>query len=340
MSDIERVADSDRPRHRSLRPTRRDVLALGVGAFIVTALPVALRGRRRLVRRAVPVMGTTAEFAVVDDDPRRAHIAIDEAVAALRRVDAGMSRFRDDSDIGRANACAAAEPVAVTRPTADVLATSLRWAEASDGLFDPCLGRAVGLWDVGARHAPPTDTLVRPLAGRRLYRHLDLDTWRGRDVVRFAESDVALDLGGIAKGFAVDRAAEALRARGVRDALVNVGGDLRAVGASEDGDPWSVGIRCPDDPARIRRTLDVRDAAVATSGDYAQFFEHGGRRYHHLLDPRTAAPRRSGARSLTIVAATCLTADAAATALFGAEPARARSLLGRLAPDARIEDRA
>ncbi|MHC4668238.1 MAG: FAD:protein FMN transferase, partial [Planctomycetota bacterium] len=185
---------------------------------------------------------------------------------------------------------------------------------------DPCLGRAVGLWDVTRRCAPPPAPRVRALAGRRLHRALDLDAWRGRPVVTFRDPDVALDLGGIAKGFGVDRAVAALRARGIESGLVNVGGDLYALGTSEDGDPWRIGVRSSHAPEQVTTTLALTDEAAATSGDYEQGFEHGGRRYHHLLDPATGAPRRSAAHSLTVTAATCMTADAAATARFGTVP--------------------
>jgi thiamine biosynthesis lipoprotein len=303
---------------KSLRPSRRGLLALGVGAFVVVAVPFTLRrGRRRLVRRRVPLMGTLADLAVVHDDERLAYAAIDAALDELSAVDATMSRFLPTSDVGRANRKAAQAPVAVSRPTADVLAAALRWAEATDGAFDPCLGRAVGLWDVTHRKTPPPAPRVQALAGRRLYRALELDAWQGRPVVRFRDQDVALDLGGIAKGFGVDRAVAALRDHGIEDGLVNVGGDLYALGASEDGDPWRVGVRSAQDPTRLATTLTLTDMAVATSGDYEQFFRHQGEHYHHLLDPTTGSPRKTKARSLTVTAATCMTADAAATARFG-----------------------
>jgi len=296
---------------------RRDVIALGLGAFVVAAVPFSLRRRRRLVRAKVPLMGTVAEICVVHDDARFAHGAIDAALAQLREVDRLMSRFRPSSDVGRANLRAAREPVTVSRETADVLAAALRWAESTDGAFDPCLGRAVGLWDVTARCEPPSEHATRALAGRRLYRALDVAKWRGRPVVTFKDADVAIDLGGIAKGHGVDRAVAALREWGIADGLVNVGGDLYALGTSDDGDPWRIGVRSPKDPKRITTTIALTDRAVATSGDYEQFFEHEGTRYHHLLDPKTGAPRQSKTHSLTVTADTCMTADAAATARFG-----------------------
>lgn len=317
--------------------SRREFVAAGMGAFAVAAfLPGALRGRRRrVVRRAVPVMGTTAEVAVVHrGDAERAHRAAEAAFRELRWVDRTMSRYRDASDVGRANLRAAREPVAVEPATAHVVERALRWAEASGGAFDPCLAGAVALWDVKHRSKPPPPERIRQWADRRLYRSLELDRSAGRPRVRFADPDVGLDLGGIAKGHAVDRAAEALRDLGVHDALVNAGGDLYALGTSPDGDPWKIGVRSPGDPKRIETTVRLRERGIATSGDYEQYFAHGGRRYHHLLDPRTATPRRSAAHTTTVRADTCLAADAAATAAFGADPADARRLLAEVDPGA------
>src|SRR5690606_13732097 len=127
-------------------------------------------------------------------------------------------------------------------------------------------------------------------------------------------ADLALDLGGIAKGYSVDRAVDALRRHGIEHALVNVGGDLYALGRSPDGDPWQIGVRAAAAPQQLAGTIALTDAAVATSGDYEQFFTHGGRVYHHLLDPATAAPRASSLHSVTVQAASCMSADAAATA--------------------------
>jgi thiamine biosynthesis lipoprotein len=182
------------------------------------------------------------------------------------------------------------------------------------------------LWDVEHRTTPPSAGDLRRLAGRHLYRALDVEGG-ARPRVRLTDRDAAIDLGGIAKGYAVDRAAGALRRRGVTRGIVNVGGDLYAIGRSADGDPWRVGIRSPADPDGLMGTLEVADAAVATSGDYERFFEYRGRRYHHLLDPETAAPRVSAAHSVTVRASSCMDADAAATAVFGLGQADAARLL-------------
>lgn len=317
-------------------PTRREFVALGIGAFVVAGLPGVVRPRSGLVRRTVPVMGTVAELAVLHRDPRYAHAAIDAAIAQLRFVDRTMTRFDPGSEVGRVNLEALRAPVAVSAHTATVLGEALSWAVASGGGFDPCLGKAIVLWDVGRRTAPPPGRAVRQLANRDLYRALELDADKGGARVRLHDADAAIDLGGIAKGYGVDRAAAALRDYGIYNALINVGGDLYALGRSEDGDPWRVGIRDPQNPSGIIETIEVSDQAVATSGDYLQFFNYDGRRYHHMLDPETGAPKQTAARSVTVVASTCMDADAAGTTAFGMAPDRARAVLERRAPGARI----
>lgn len=317
-------------------PDRRDFLALGLGAFAFAALPGPLRARRRVVRRTVPIMGTVAELAVVDRSDAHAHRALDAAVAELRRIESLMTRFREDSDIGRANLAAARRAVPISSDTAEVLRRALTWARASDGAFDPCLGRAVEAWDVGHRRVPLDPAERAALALPRLWASLEVDTGRSVPRVRFGDPAVSLDLGGIAKGYGVDAAGRALRDHGVFHGLVNVGGDLVALGASGNGDPWRIGVRSPDDPRRVAATLEVTDGAIATSGDYLRFFEHGGRRYHHLMDPRSGEPRETAMRTLTVIAGSCLDADAGATAVFGMDPARARRTLRAVSPEAAV----
>ena len=168
-------------------PSRRDILLLGAGAFAVAAVPLWRSRRRRLIRRSVPLMGTIAEISVVHKDVQYAQGAIGAAFARLRQVERLMTRFESTSDIGRINLRAAGEPTGISPATARVLREGLLWAESSDGAFDPCLGKISQVWDIGERTAPPMAEQVHRYAGRDLYRKLDLDSWKGRQVVRFAE---------------------------------------------------------------------------------------------------------------------------------------------------------
>ena len=327
MTDI----TSSAPRH----PTRREIVALGIGAFVVASVPLARR-RARLVRHTMPAMGTIVEVAVVHRDPRYAQAAMDAALARMATVERIMTRFDPRSDVGRANLGAAREAVLVTPATAAVIAAALGWAHASEGAFDPCLGETIALWDVEHRQEPPQPGAVRRLAGRSLYRALGLDSHRGHAAVRFGDRNLQVDLGGIAKGYAVDQAVVTLRDWGITQAFVAAGGDLYAMGESDHGGPWQVGVRDPKNPDGVMATLPLSDAAVATSGDYFRYFDYQGRRYHHILDPATAAPRLTAEHSVSVAASSCMTADAAATTVFGMAPERAAQVLLAHAPDARV----
>ena len=298
-------------------PDRREFLTMGIGVFVALSLPRAVRRHSSLVKRTVPLMGTIAEVQVAHKDERFAEDAIDAAIAELQWVERTMTRFRSDSDIGRANLGAGRDGVRVTAETAVVIAAALRAASASDGRFDPAVGAVSELWDVLNRHEPPADDRVQRLAARGFWRKVDVAVSAGAPRVRFDDPDLHLDLGAIAKGYGVDRATGVLRARGVRHAIVTVGGDLFALGQSPEGEPWTVGIRSPHDRHELAATLRVSDRAVATSGDYERFFRWRGMRYHHLIDPATAAPRRTPFHSATVLASRCIDADAASTAVFG-----------------------
>jgi thiamine biosynthesis lipoprotein len=316
---------------------RREFLAFGAGTFVVAALPLASRWHRthgEVVRRTLPTMGTIAEFAVVHPDPREAEWAIDAAVEELRWVERTMTRFDDQSDIGRANLFAARRPVVVTADTALVVLEALRWADATNGMYDPAAGQIVKLWDVNHRHEPPPESSLSVLAGRQLHRQVEVGRHRGEPVLVYHDADVTLDLGAIAKGYAVDRAVDALRARGITQAVVNAGGDLYALGSAPNDAPWQIGVRDPNDTRAVAQILPVSDGAVGTSGTYMQFFRYRGHRYHHLMDPTIAAPRRTTMQSYTVRADRNLHADVAASSLLGTDPTIANALLTRLVPGA------
>ena len=312
--------------------------ALGAGTFTIAGLGRWTRAHR-LVRRSLPLMGTLAELAVVtgdEVDEARAELALDAAFDELWRVERLMTRFETTSEVGRANLSAGSgTPVALDPRTRFVVEAARAWAESTAGRFDPCLGALEQLWDVTHRTVPPAPDELAAVWTKTPWQDLDL----GADGLRIRSESgvrVALDLGGIAKGFAIDEARRALEEKGVRSALVNVGGDLVTMGTSEDGDPWKVGVRDPLDPGRLMATLEMADGAVATSGDYERYFDHRGHRYHHILGADGLPVACPGRHSLTISAPTCLEADAAATAGFGLAREDAQALIERIAPEARV----
>ena len=314
---------------------RREFVGFGLGAFVAAAIPLAAR-HPAVVHRAMPVMGTVAQFAVVHRDPAAAHAAIDAAAAELKWVERTMTRFTETSDIGRANRLAARDGVLVTPETALVTLAALDWANALDGRYDPAVGGVCALWDVRNRHEPPPDERVAELAGRRFYRTVEVGTSEGAHAIRFHGEGARLDLGSAAKGYAVDRAVDALRARGIAKALVVAGGDLYALGTAPDGEPWEIGIQSPNDERALAGRLHLADRAVATSGTYRQFFRYRGHKYHHLMDPVTARPRETPMQSLTVVADSVMHADVATTALFGLDDGTIAATLARRLPGAEL----
>jgi thiamine biosynthesis lipoprotein len=324
---------SDEIRHRV---SRREFVGMGIGAFVAASIPLSRRRPPDLVQRTIPVMGTIARFAVVHRNTAQAQFAIDAAIAELQWVERVMTRFTDTSDIGRANIFAATDAVTVTSETAHVTAEALKWADAFDGRYDPAAGAIIRLWNVKVRHEPPPSDRIVELAGRQFHRAVEVGVSQGGEVLRYHDDDAALDLGSIAKGFGVDRAVGALRRHGIEKALVVAGGDLYALGTSTDGEAWSIGIQSPFDERELVGTLRLADRAVATSGTYRQFFRYRGHRYHHIMDPATAAPRETTMRSLTIVADDVMHADAATTALFGLDQSQIEAELARRLPGAEL----
>jgi thiamine biosynthesis lipoprotein len=226
--------------------------------------------------------------------------------------------------------------VVIDAETARVVGEGLRWARALDGRYDPAAGAIVKLWDVKNRHEPPPGDRVAELRQRHFHRSVEVGVFRGAPALRYHERGAQLDLGSIAKGFGVDRAADAIRRRGIGKAIVVAGGDIFALGSAPDGEPWRIGIQSPDDERAIAGTLLLENRAVATAGTYRQFFRHRGRRYHHIMDPTTAAPFETPMQSLTIVADSVMHADAATTALFGLGELDIRRALARDLPGAQL----
>jgi thiamine biosynthesis lipoprotein len=233
---------------------------------------------------------------------------------ALDAVVREMSPWESLSDLCRYNRAG----VGTWRPLPPAFATVLRRAieiaEQSNGAFDPTLGALTDLWGFGPRAfsgAPPDAADIAPLKEAGGWKRLTLDG----DAL-FQPGTLRLDLNGIAKGFGVDQAAAALDRAGVKSYLVEVGGELRGIGAKPDGQPWWIELERPPTANDAERTMvALHDLSVATSGDYRRFFDHDGRRYAHTLDPATGAPTTHATVSVTVLAKDCMSADAWATAL-------------------------
>lgn len=271
----------------------------------------------RLVSYRFRTMGTWATVTLVTPDS--ATSAADAAVAgaAFTRLDSLLSNWSDRSEISRVNLELARGATQVGPELALVLETGLRIGRASGGAFDMTVEPLTRLWGFlrGKPHVPDATDIAATLRGTGQSRvHFDPGT-RTLTWLQDPQAAPRLDLGGIAKGYAVDEAARALQQRGVRDALVDLSGNMYAFGHPPDRDAWRIGVRDPKDRVPYLATIDLRDRAIATSAQYEQFVERDGRRYGHILDPRSGYPV-DGVLSATVVAPTAMEADGWSTATF------------------------
>jgi thiamine biosynthesis lipoprotein len=271
------------------------------------------------------IMGTRIVVEVWAEDPKVAGFAIGRVLDEMRRIDAAMSTYKPDSEISRVNERAAVAPVAISAELFDLLATSLEYSRITDGAFDITYASVGFMYDFRARQRPGEGQIAAALPAVN-YRHLVLDA-AGR-TVRFMRPGVRIDLGGIGKGYAVDRGVEILRSLGIEHGLVNAGGDSRVIG-DRRGRDWFVGVRDPDDAGRIIDRFPVSNRAFSTSGDYERFFDEGGQRYHHILDPKTGRPA-SRVRSATIIAPTATRTDGLSKTAFILGPERALEIYNAL----------
>ncbi len=296
---------------------------LGVVMAAVALLAACHRGPQAHTYTSIH-MDTVVEVTVNGGAERRARGLAQGVFALFDRVEGEMSRYRDDSIVSAIDRNAP-RWTPISPDLAAVLREAVRVAALSKGAFDPTIGAVSGLWGFGEKggHLPETKALKAALATVG-YPRLVVEGRRAR----LLYSGTHLDLGGIAKGYAVDRAAELLVKAGVKGAIVNAGGDIRVVGERPGGGPWHIGIQHPRDPQALLTKLDVTDTAVVTSGDYERYFIEDGVRYHHILDPATGRPAR-GCESVTVVTASAMAGDALATACFVLGPERGMALLKR-----------
>jgi thiamine biosynthesis lipoprotein len=278
-------------------------------------------------------MGTTYHVTVVAPaEPRGLAARIDARLDTINRV---FSTYVEDSELNLFSRFdRAGEPFPASADFLAVMRVSARVHDLSGGAWDGTVRPLVDLWGFGParpRREPPPPAAIDGLLPRVGFDAIEIRP--GALVKR--QAGVALDLSSIAKGFGVDAVAALLRAEGFRDVLVEIGGEVVGAGGKPDGGPWRVGINRPRSeaaPDEIDRVAELRDAALATSGDYRVFFESDGTRYSHVLDPRTGRPVSNGVVSVSVLAPDCTLADGLATAVMVMGKDEGLALLERL-PD-------
>jgi thiamine biosynthesis lipoprotein len=299
----------------ALRARRAPLAALTALLLAAAARPAAAEW---LTKVDDGIMGTRIVVELWSEQREPGEQAIEAVLAEMRHVDADMSTYKPDSEVSRVNAHAAQGPVKISKELFDLLETALEYSRITDGAFDITYASVGFMYDFRARHRP-TDQQIAAALPAVNYHHVVLD--RATRTVRFTQAGVRIDLGGIAKGYSVDRGIAILQRRGIKHALVSAGGDSRIIG-DRFGKPWIVGIRHPDRKDEVIARIPLVDTAISTSGDYERYFDENGVRYHHIIDPRTGHSA-SAVRSATVLAPTATRTDGLSKTAFvlGAEAA-------------------
>lgn len=292
-----------------------------------------LSGCAKAVERyqsARPMMGTLVEITVCAGDEASAFDLLNQAFSEFERIEQLMSTRIETSEVARINREGFPGPIVIDREVFDLIKRSIEIDRETSGAFDITVGPLLKLWPLyRAEKILPNDDQIHQALERTGTELMMLDP--EKSTLMFKQPGMAIDLGGIAKGYAIDRTIALLRQAGVTSALVNAGGDLYALGRKPDGKPWRVGVRHPRRPEELIAVLDVHDVAIMTSGDYERFFLKDGKRYSHIIDPRTGFTSR-GTASVTIAAPNATRADALATGVLVLGPAAGLELVNRL-PD-------
>lgn len=273
-------------------------------------------------------MGTPLEMTIDAPTPEKAAEVFEAIEKEMRRLEDMMSEWRPGSKISEVNGRAGASPVEVGQELFSVISAAMKVSEITGGAFDITWAAMRGLWDFRPGHELlPGEAEVAARVGLVDYRQVFLDP--ERRTVQLGKKGMAIGLGGIAKGYAVDRAMETAAGAGITNAIIRAGGDMRVQGRPSGKGGWEVGIQDPREEGAMLGRLTLTDISISTSGDYERSFVKDGVRYHHIMDPRTGWPAK-GARSVTVIGPDTMTTDALSTAIFVLGPDEGLALAERL----------
>jgi thiamine biosynthesis lipoprotein len=291
--------------------TLRPAPALGaVLALVVLAASPARTARAEWLRDTRAIMGTEVSVQLWDEDGGGA-AAVEAVFEEFNRIDRLMSTYKEDSRISLVNREAASRPVPAGKELFDLVVRSLDMSVLTRGAFDITFDSVGQFYDFREHRRPDAETIAKEV---KLIDYRLVETNPKDHSIRFLQEGVRINLGGIAKGYAVERGAEILRERGIRHAVVSAGGDSRLVG-DRRGKPWVVGVQDPRKEGVVAVRIPLEDEAISTSGDYERFFIEDGKRYHHIIEPSTGEPA-AGVHSATIVGPDGVITDGLSTSVF------------------------
>jgi len=300
------------------------IIILGAIAGFSCLYMTGCSEKNKFFIRTAEKIGTFVQVTVITADENQAEAAFKDVFKEFDRVNNLMSAHRDDSELAKVNRASGIKPVRVSPSLVDILEKSAEYSRKTGGAFDVTIGPVLRLWGFYRNKGYlPSDKELQEAVSRVGWQNLAID--KKSSTVFLTGRGMALDLGAIAKGYAVDRAAEALKELGIKNAMINAGGNLYAIG-DKDGTGWNIGIRHPEKDD-IFATLHITNTAVATSGCYERFFDLSGKRFCHIIDAHTGRPIDNGILSVTIIAPTATDADAMSTSVMLLGPDDGFSLL-------------
>lgn len=286
-------------------------IALAVSFIALIALIFGSSARAEWYSASRAIMGTAVSVELWADDDKTAQAAIEAVMQEMVRIDRAMSPYIETSELALINREAARHPVKISAEMLRLLQTSLHYSAVSRGAFDISYASVGYLYDY-RNHIEPSAAQIASQLNAIDYRSIKLND--SARTVQFMKPGMRIDLGGIAKGYAVDQGADILRARGIKNAIVTAGGDSHIVG-DHRGRPWLVGIKDPRAENKSAVVLPLSDTAMSTSGDYERFFMDGERRVHHIINPKTGRSA-TGIRSVSVLAPRGIDTDALTKPLF------------------------
>lgn len=280
-----------------------------------------------VVKRAQMHMGTLVSVTAVAPTDEVAHRAIASGFKEIKRLEQLLSTWIPSSELSRVNQAAGREPVTVGPETVEVVRRSLEIARLTDGGFNIAVGPAVEAWSVTERQRVPSDAELRQLKPLVEWSMIQLD--EEARTIFLPRAGMRIDVGGIGKGYAADRAADEMKQAGATGGVVALSGDIKAFGTIPGTGGFPVGIKHPREDGNTLGVIELNDEAISTAGDYERFFERDGVRYHHILDPQTLRPAWM-CQSVTVVAKEGILADGLDTGIFVLGPERGMALVERL----------
>ena len=288
------------------------IIAIIVGLILIFIFVTGKYERPEVVNSSY-ALGTIINLKVCGSKGEK---AIKEAIEKLNDIDDKMSAFKEYSEISKINSKAGATPEAVSKDTYFVVKKAVEYSKILEGTFDPTIRPLVKLWNIGTKEeAIPEKSQIGETLKLVNYNDVILD--ENENSIMLKHKKQALDVGGIAKGFAADEVRDIFYKHNIKSALIDLGGNIFALGSKEDGAPWKVGIQNPFKPrGEYIGILSVKNKSVVTSGNYERYFMKDGKRFHHIIDPKTGYPSQSKIISATIISDNSIDGDGLSTGVY------------------------